>query len=56
MFPFVVFKLVTMGLLFWEGPEGGPSEHIGPSTLEGQTSLWQDVWTMDRDLSEDDSK
>ncbi|KAL0600630.1 Protein SSUH2-like protein [Plecturocebus cupreus] len=52
MFPFVVFKLSNNGPAVLGG---APSEHIDPSTLEGQTSLWQDVWTMDRDLSADDS-
>ena len=38
------------------GAEGGPSDPGSPSPLGGQTPPWLDVCTMDRDLSDEDSK
>lgn len=56
MFPSVVFKSGNNGPGILGGPEGGPSDPSGLSPLGGQTPPWLDICTMDRDLSEDDSK
>lgn len=56
MFPSVAFKSENNGPAVLGGAEAGPSEPSGLSPLEGQTPPWLDVWTMDPDLSDEDSK
>nr|XP_014586931.2 protein SSUH2 homolog isoform X4 [Equus caballus] len=55
MFPSVAFKSENNGPAVLGGAEAGPSEPSGLSPLEGQTPPWLDVWTMDPDLSDEDS-
>lgn len=53
----VVFKLGNNGPGILGGAKGGPSDPSSQrSPRVGQTPPWQDVCTMDRDLSENDSK
>ncbi|XP_061252326.1 protein SSUH2 homolog isoform X1 [Bos javanicus] len=55
MFPSVVFKSGNNGPAVLGGAEGGPSDPSGLGPLGGQTLPRLDIWTMDRDLSDDDS-
>ena len=56
MFPSVVFKSGNNGPAVLGGAEGGPSDPSGLGPLGGQTLPRLDIWTMDRDLSDDDSE
>lgn len=56
MFPSVVFRSGNNGPAVLGGAWGGPSDPSSLSPLGGQTLPWLDVSTMDRDLSDGDSK